>query len=301
MNGGSLTRYAWLSVATAVATIALKAAAWWLTGSVGLLSDALESGVNLVAALMALWMLTLAERPPDEEHAYGYSKAEYFSSGAEGGMIFLAAGAIIWSAVPRLIDATPIESVGPGLVVSLVASAINLGTAWLLMRAGRRHGSITLEADAHHLMTDVWTSAGVIVGVGLVALTGWYRLDALVAILVALNILRIGFGLVRRSALGLLDRAISATNRDALQRVLSAHERQGVTFHALRTREAAGRSFASVHVLVPGHWSVQRGHDLCDRIEREMRNAVPRLSVITHLEPLEDPRSFEDDLLGHEG
>ncbi|MBI1395107.1 MAG: cation diffusion facilitator family transporter [Betaproteobacteria bacterium] len=301
MNGNSLTRYAWLSVAVALATIALKVAAWWITGSVGLLSDAMESGVNLVAALLALWMLTLAERPPDEEHAYGYSKAEYFSSGAEGGMIFIAAAAIIWSAVPRVIEATPIEKVGPGLVISVVASVINFGAARMLMRAGRRHGSITLEADAHHLLTDVWTSAGVIAGVALVWLTGWYRLDAIVAIAVALNILWTGFRLLRRSALGLLDRAIAQEHREALQQVLASHESNGVVFHALRTREAAGRSFASLHVLVPGRWSVQRGHDLCERIEQEMRSAVPNLSVITHLEPLEDPRSFEDEPLDREG
>ena len=291
----SLTRYAWLSVAGALATIALKTVAWRLTGSVGLLSDALESLVNLVAALMALWMLWLAERPPDEEHAHGYSKAEYFSSGFEGGLIFLAAAAILWTAVPRLLAPEPLEQVGLGLAISVAASGINLGAAMLLRRAGQRHNSITLEADAHHLMTDVWTSIGVVVGIGAVALTGWERLDPIIAMAVAFNILWTGFALIRRSALGLLDRSLPPDRRARIQAVLSRHEAQGIAFHALRTREAAGRSFVTVHVLVPGAWTVQSGHDLAEVIEAEIRTVIPGASVTTHLEPSDDPASMLDE------
>ncbi len=294
MTEGSLTRFAWLSVAAAVATIALKTGAWWVTGSVGLLSDAIESLVNLAAALMALWMLTLAERPPDEEHAFGYSKAEYFSSGLEGAMIFVAAAAIAVTAAPRLWDPEPLEAIGIGLAISVAASAINLGVALVLFRVAKRHRSITLEADAHHLMTDVWTSAGVVAGVIVVAATGWNRLDPVIAILVALNILRTGYRLVRRSALGLLDRAMSHDDRQRIRDILARHEAAGIAFHALRTRQAAGRAFVSMHVLVPGDWTVQRGHDLADAIEREIRSALPRTTVTTHLEPLEDPASQDD-------
>lgn len=294
MTRRSLTPFAWLSVAAAVATIALKTGAWWVTGSVGLLSDAIESLVNLAAALMALWMLTLAERPPDEEHAFGYSKAEYFSSGLEGGMIFIAAAAIVVTALPRLLHPEPLQAVGIGLAISVAASAINLGVAWVLFRAAKRHRSITLEADAHHLMTDVWTSAGVVVGVVVVAMTGWDRLDPVIAILVAVNILRTGYHLVRRSAQGLLDRAMTHDDRQRIREVLARHEAEGIAFHALRTRQAAGRAFVSMHVLVPGHWTVQQGHDLADAIEREICTALPRTTVTTHLEPLEDPASQDD-------
>ncbi|MBX9632513.1 MAG: cation diffusion facilitator family transporter [Burkholderiales bacterium] len=294
MRTESLTRYAWLSIAAAVATIGLKTVAWWATGSVGLLSDAIESLVNLAAAIVALWMLKLAERPPDEEHAYGYSKAEYFSSGFEGGLIFIAALAIVWTAIQRLMAPQPLEHVGIGLAISAVASLINLGVAVVLLRVGKRFNSITLEADAHHLMTDVWTSAGVVLGVGAVALTGWQRLDPIIAIVVALNILWMGFRLIRRSARGLLDRALPAQSRDAIHAVLARYEQRGIAFHALMTRQAAGRNFASVHVLVPGAWSVQQGHDLVEEIERDIRAAVPGTSVITHLEPREDPKSLDD-------
>lgn len=297
LNPRSLARYAWISVAAALATIGLKTWAWWVTGSVGLLSDAIESVVNLVAALVALWMLALAERPPDEAHAHGYSKAEYFSSGFEGAMILLAAGAIIWAAAPRLLAPAPLEQVGVGLVISVVASLINLGVSVLLLRAARQHRSITLEADAHHLMTDVWTSGGVVLGVLLVSFTGWERLDPLIAMAVGGNILRTGYQLLRRSAQGLLDPSLDRSRLEAIRAVLDRHRAMGIGFHALRTREAAGRSFVSVHVLVPGEWTVQRGHDLLEEIETEVRAAVPGCSVITHLEPLEDPLSLADEAL----
>jgi len=291
---GRLTRYAWLSIAAAVATILLKWVAWRLTGSVGLLSDAIESFVNLGAAIVALLMLKLAERPPDEEYSYGYTKAEYFSSGFEGALVFVAAAAIMWTAFDRLIHPQPIERLGAGLAVSVVASSINGAVAWVLLRAGRRRNSITLEADAQHLFTDVWTSAGVLVGVAMVAVTGWHPLDPLVAMAVAVNILWTGFRLVQRSTRGLLDRALPVADRDRIRALLARYEADGVAFHALRTRQAAGRSFVSMHVLVPPAWTVQRGHDLLEDIEAGVRAAVPGAVVDTHLEPLGDPRALED-------
>ena len=294
----SLTRFAWLSVAAAVATIGLKAAAYFVTGSVGLLSDALESLVNLVAALGAVIALMVAEREPNDEHAYGYEKAEYFSSGLEGALILVAAVAIIGAAVPRLIEPQPIGAVGLGLAVSALASLINLLVAWRLLWAGRTYQSIALEADARHLLTDVWTSVGVIVGVGLVALTGWERLDPIVALAVAGNIIRTGSGLVRRSTLGLLDSSLVRSERDAVERVLAHHtEPTGSAWHALRTRQAGRRRFISVHILVPGEWTVQRGHEMLEAIERDISSLFPLVTVFTHLEPLEDPASYRDTSL----
>jgi cation diffusion facilitator family transporter len=289
-----LTRFAWLSIGAAVATIALKVVAYLVTDSVGLLSDALESLVNLAAALMALAMLTIAARAPDEMHAFGYSKAEYFSSGVEGALILLAAAGIVWTALPRLVSPQPLEQVEIGLAVSAAASAINFGVARRLLKAGKAHRSITLEADAHHLMADVWTSAGIIVAIVAVHFTGWYRLDPIIAIVVAANIVRIGARLLRRSALGLLDRALPAAERDAIKEALSRYERDGIRYHALRTRRAGARSFVSLHVLVPGAWSVQRGHDLVENVERDIRQAVPDSTVFTHLEPVDDPAAWED-------
>ncbi len=289
-----LTRYAWLSIGAATLTIALKGAAWWLTGSVGLLSDAIESFVNLVGALMALWMLTLAALPADEEHAYGYSKAEYFSSAFEGFLILLAAISIGYAALVRLVDPQPLAEVGVGLMVSLLASAINLATARILLRVGREHDSISLEADAQHLMTDVWTSAGVIVGVALVWLSGWLWLDPTIALVVAANILWTAFQLMRRSLSGLLDASLPAPELARIEALLARHRAQGIAFHALRTRRAGSRSFVSLHVLVPGQWTVQQGHDRVERIEDEIRELLPRAHVTTHLEPLEDPLSMSD-------
>jgi cation diffusion facilitator family transporter len=289
-----LQRYAWLSIAAAIATISLKLVAWRLTGSVGLLSDAIESLVNLVAAIVALWMLMLAARPPDEQHEYGYSKAEYFSSGFEGVLIFVAALAIGVTAVQRLLAPQPLEQVGIGLGVSALASAINFGAARTLFAAGKRYRSIALEADAKHLMTDVWTSAGVIVGVLAVQVTGWLRLDPIIALAVAANIVLSGFGLVRRSAMGLLDRAVPAEDRAAIDAVLERYGKQGIEFHAVRTRQAAGRAFVSMHVLVPGEWSVAHAHDVVEAIEAEMRTALHRASIITHLEPKGVAASYDD-------
>jgi cation diffusion facilitator family transporter len=293
-----LERYAWLSVAAALATIALKTLAWWLTDSVGLLSDALESVVNLAAALLALAMLRLAASPPDEAHQYGFSKAEYFSAGIEGALIVLAAAGILVTAIPRLIEPRPLETPVLGLTLSVVASVINLAVARVLMRAGHEYHSITLEADGRHLMTDVWTSIGVIVGVALVFVTGWLRLDPLIALAVAVHIVWTGIGLVRRSVSGLLDAAISREDQDEVTKLFAEYSRRyGVTFHALRTRQAGARRFVSFHLLVPDAWSVARAHQLSEEIEARMRSMVPNASIFTHIEPISDPASYDDQEL----
>jgi cation diffusion facilitator family transporter len=296
-----LTRFAWLSIGAAILTIGLKTLAYQLTGSVGLLSDALESGVNLVAAIMALAMLTIAARPPDEEHAFGHGKAEYFSSGVEGALILVAAASITWAAVQRLLNPQPLEDLGIGIALSTAASLINFGVAYVLFRAGRRYESITLEADARHLMTDVLTTAGVLAGLFVVALTGWLILDPLIAIAVAINIVWSGAGLVRRSILGLMDTAIPAEQQLKIVKILDGHATNGVRYHDLRTRQAAAEQFISVHVLVPGKWSVQRGHDLLERIESDIHAALPRALVTTHLEPVEDPAAWESNILESQG
>lgn len=293
----NLERFAWLSVAAALATIGLKTLAWWLTGSVGLLSDALESIVNLAAALLALSMLRLAASPPSEEHPYGFSKAEYFAAGIEGALIVLAAAGILLTAIPRLLQPEPLEAPVLGLGISAVASLINLGTAIVLLRVAKRHNSVALEADGRHLMTDVWTSAGVIIGVSLVFATGWLRLDPLVALAVAIHIVWTGVGLVRRSASGLLDAAIPQADRDAIQKLFDEYAKQGVTFHAFRTRRAAARRFVSFHLLVPDRWSVSRAHRLSEEIEARIRAAVPNAAVFTHIEPISDPASYDDQEL----
>ena len=297
MLPASLKRYAWLSIAAALATILLKGWAWWITGSVGLLSDALESFVNLAGAIMALAMLTLAAMPADDNHAHGHGKAEYFSRAFEGFLIIIAAVAISYAAIDRLLNPRPIEAVDIGLAVSVVASIINLATSRILMAVGKKHKSITLEADAHHLLTDVWTSAGVIVGVGLVWLTGWLWLDPVIALLVALNIVWTGWQLLHRSATGLMDVSIPEEDRRAIESVLDSYRRQGLDFHALRTRQAGTRAFISLHVLVPGKWTVQLGHDWSERIEADIRQAVTYAHITTHLEPMEDPVSLADQVL----
>ena len=294
MSSAPLKRYAWLSILTAVATILLKAVAWQLTGSVGLLSDALESVVNLAGAMMALAMISLAALPPDEDHAYGHGKAEYFSAGFEGLLILVAAMAIGATAIMRLFDPRPLEQVGIGLAVSLAASLLNLVTALILRAAGRRYRSLTLEADAHHLLTDVWTSVGVIVGLAAVSLTGWLWLDPVIALLVAGNILHIAWKLLYSSAQGLMDRALPDADTLLLQAVFDQYRAQGIEFHALRTRESGARRFIDVHVLVPGHWSVQHAHELVEKIEADIRQALPQSTILTHLEPLEDPLSLAD-------
>jgi cation diffusion facilitator family transporter len=286
--------YAKLSIAAAVVTIALKSAAWLLTGSVGLLSDAAESVVNLAAALIALWALTVAAKPPDERRAFGYTKAEYFASGAEGFLILAAAAGIAVAAFRRWQDPKPIADAWVGVAVSATASAINGAVALTLMRAGRRLRSITLRADAHHLLTDVWTSAGVIAGVAATALTGWLRLDPLIAFAVAANIVWTGWKLVRETGLGLLDTSLPEEERKEVTAALAPFQEEGILFQAIRSRVAGPRRFVSMHVLVPGGWTIQRGHDTCEAIEAAVRKAIPQATVDTHLEPREDPVSWDD-------
>jgi cation diffusion facilitator family transporter len=294
MSRAGASKFAVLSIVAAVATIALKTLAWWLTGSVGLLSDAIEGTINLAGATVALAMISVAARPPDEDHAYGYTKAEYFSSGLEGTLILIAAVAIGIAAVDRLITPRPIEHVGPGLAVSAAASLINYLVARQLYRAGHHYRSIALEADARHLMTDVWTSAGVIAGVAAVWVTGWQRLDPLIALAVAANIVWSGYRLMQRSIHGLLDRALPPEQMRTLTSVLDRYRAKGIDFHALRTRQAGARSFISLHVLVPAGWTVAQGHNLAHEVETGIRAALPNAAVMTHVEPLGYPESYRD-------
>jgi cation diffusion facilitator family transporter len=293
----SARSYAALSIGAAVLTIGLKFGAYALTGSVGLLSDAFESIVNLVAAIAAFWALSYAAKPPDAKHTFGHSKAEYFSSALEGLLILVAAGSIAIAAGERLSHPQPIEQAGLGLALALLATAINGGVAWILLQASQRLRSITLRADAHHLLTDVWTSVGVVLGIGLVSVTGWLVLDPIVALLVAANIVWTGFKLLGETGSGLLDSAIPDEEQKAIALIMSEYETQGIQFHALRTRVAGARRFVSFHVLVPGAWTVQRGHDVCEAIEQGITLALPGTDVTTHLEPSEDPISWDDEKL----
>jgi cation diffusion facilitator family transporter len=297
MGPKSLKRYAWLSIATALVTILLKGLAWKLTDSVGLLSDAIESFVNLAGALMALGMLSVAALPADDGHAYGHTKAEYFSSAFEGFLILVAAVWIAYEAVGRLLNARPVQAAGIGLGVAVLATIVNFATARILMTIGRKSRSITLEANARHLLTDVWTSIGIIVGVALVWLTGWLWLDPTIAFLVAANIVWTGWDLMRRSAAGLMDASLPGPELRRIEAILASYRLQGFEFHALRTRQAGTRAFVTLHVLVPGAWTVQQGHDLSERIEADFRRALPGVHMTTHLEPKEDPVSQVDQEL----
>jgi cation diffusion facilitator family transporter len=290
----SLKRFAWLSIGAALATMGLKTGAWALTGSVGLLSDAVESLVNLAGGVTALAMLTISARPADDDHHFGHGKAEYFASLTEGVLILVAAAAIAYQAIGRLLAPAPLDRLEFGLLISLVASAINFFVSRTLMRAGREHRSIVLEADAAHLMTDVWTSAGVIVGVGLVALTGWQRFDPIVALIIAANIVWTAIGLMRRSVDGLMDVALPAHEHDAIESVMTNYRGRGIAFHELRTRQSAARRFVSVHMLVPGAWSVHDAHHVAEDFESEVRTALGDATVVTHLEPIEDEISMHD-------
>lgn len=294
LAGRSARSYAAISIATAVVTIALKLLAWKLTNSVGLLSDAAESVVNLVAAVIAFWALSVAARPPDEGHPHGHSKAEYFASAAEGFLIFVAALWIVIAALGRLQAPRPLERVSIGLAVSVAASLVNGIVAMVLLKAGKRLHSVTLRADGKHLMTDVWTSAGVVVAVLLVQLTGWLPLDPLIAIAVALNILWAGWKLIRESGIALIDAALPEDEQKAVAEALAAFQEKGILFHAIRTRVAGPRRFVTMHVLVPGGWTVQQGHDLCEKVESAVREVLPLTTVLTHLEPREDPVSWDD-------
>ena len=296
-TGWPLARFIWLSVAAAIVTIAFKFVAWKLTGSAGLLSDAVESVVNLAAAAFALVVLHWAARPADEEHAYGHEKADYLAAAMESLLILGAAATIGYLAVQRLLHPTGLTHISTGLLVSSAASIINLGVARLLIAEGKRRNSLVLEADGRHLMTDVWTSVGVIVGVLAVRLTGWNQLDPIVALAVAANIVVMGIALMRRFTAGLMDRSLPPNEQALVERALESLTQDDVHFHALRTRRAGQRAFISVHILVPGDWSVQRGHDVAERVDAELRRALRHATVFTHLEPVEDPKSFLDAAL----
>lgn len=293
-SNNNLLRYAWLSIAAAVLTIGLKSGAYFITGSVGLLSDALESTVNLASAVIALLALRALRRPANDEFTYGYSKVEYFSSGFEGGMILLAALGIVVSALPRLFDPRPLEQLGIGILISVIASLVNLAVALILRQAARRNGSIALDADSHHLMTDVLTTAGVLVGMALVWLTGRTWLDPVIALLVALNILVTGYRLLRQSGRALLDVALPAEEIASVKSILDSYQPIGVSYHALRSRQAASRRFLVVHLLVPGSWTVVEGHNLAEQIERQVMAVLPYANLVTHVEPIDDPLSQAD-------
>ena len=295
MKKKSLKKFAYLSIAAAVITIALKFSAYLYTGSMGLLSDALESCVNLIAAIVALIMIHIAEKPADEGHEFGHTKAEYFSSAIEGGLIMVAAFSIIWSAVPRLFAPQPIENVGLGLAISVSASIVNLGVAIVLLKNAKTHHSLLLEADGKHLMTDVWTSAGVIIAVLLVNLTGLLILDPIIAVLVALNIIWTGFSLLKRSANGLMDASISEGELKMVTNYLDGVINDEFEYHSLMSRQAGQRKFISLHLLVPGAWSVQKGHDFAEHIEETIEDMFTEpVTVSTHIEPIEDPASMKD-------
>jgi cation diffusion facilitator family transporter len=295
----TVSKYAWpgtpdrhhfaaLSIAAAVATIGLKTAAWWVTDSVGLLSDALESFVNLAGATFALWMILVTQRPPDQDHQFGHAKAEYFSSGFEGLLILAAAAAIIWAAVGRVVSPRPVEAIGLGLALSAASTIINLWVAVALGRAATRFNSIALQADSRHLMTDVYTSVGVAAAVAAVWATGWLVLDPLIAIVVGTHILVVGVRLIRASVDGLMDRSLDDATQSRLRETLEGFAPQGVGWRQLRTRRAGTEAWIDVHVLVPGDWSVARGHAVADDVEAAMRELVPGASVMTHLEPHDD-------------
>lgn len=294
-----LTRYAWLSIAAAIVTIGLKSGAWALTGSVGLLSDAAESLVNLAAAVVALIALKVAASPANERYLYGRSKAEYFSSATEGVMIFFAAGAILIASAQRFVHPQPLENVGIGLVISVIASLVNGGVAFVLIRAGKKYRSLTLTADAKHLFTDVVTSVGVVVGVGLVWLTGINQLDAVVAFAVGVNIIITGTKLVSESLQGLMDVTLDPEDNEKILAVLRKNTTETTSFHGLQTRVSGRDRYANMHVLVPGSWTVAQGHDYIERLEAELLAVLPGLHIITHLEPIEDPASYRDIPDGH--
>lgn len=281
-----LSRFMLLSLAAALVTMALKALAAVVTGSVGFLSDALESGVNLVAAVVALWALRVAARPRDADHHFGHGKAEYLSALVEGAMIFVAATAIIWSAVERLLSPAPLAQPGLGLALSTAAAVVNLVVGVTLQRVGRRHRSVTLVADGKHLMTDVWTSAGVIVGIALVALTGWYPLDPIVALAVGVNILWTGYRLLRGSMSSLLSAALPDDDHAAVEAVLEQYRDQNpIEFAPLRTVESGRQRLVFVVVTVPGQWTVQAAHDLADQLEADIDAALPHTETFIHVEP----------------
>jgi cation diffusion facilitator family transporter len=289
-----LTGYAWLSIAAAIVTIAMKVVAWRITGSVGMLSDAAESLVNLAAAILALFMLSLAARPPDSNHHFGHDKAEYFSAAVEGVLIFIAAVIIVISAIDRLLHPRALESISSGLIISALAALINGGVGIILIRAGKKHRSPTLIADGRHLWTDVVTTGGVLIAIILVWLTGWEILDPIVAILVGINVIVTGFSLIKNSTEGLMDITLPDSENQAIAQILAGFTNQDVLFHGLRTRLSGRQRFATVDILVPGDWTVKKSHDLIEEVEQTVGRDFPGIEMRVHLEPKEDPRAYGD-------
>ncbi len=296
MQKNSPVKFIWISVAASILTLLLKGIAYYLTGSVGLLSDALESVINLAAAIMALILLTIAQNPPDKEHPFGHSKAEYFSSVIEGSLILFAAIAIGVTSIERIINPHPLEDIGSGLLVSATASLINLFTALFLLKAGKRYNSITLEADAHHLLTDVWTTGGVLAGLCIVKITGWVILDPIIAIFVALNIVITGIKLIRRSVSGLMDEALPENELKTIKKILNKYKKDGLIYHSLYTRRAASKNFVSFHLLMPCNWHIGRGHEITKTIEDKIKSILLNTDVFIHIEPLNDSDAFDDYL-----
>lgn len=294
-KNNTLQKFMYLSIAAAIVTIVLKSYAYHITSSVGFLSDALESFVNLFAAIFALIMLNLSQRPADKEHMYGHSKAEYFSSAAEGALILIAAFSIISQAIPRLFNPVPLENVNIGLLFSLLASFVNLSVGLILINNGKKRKSLILEADGRHLLTDVLTSVGVIAGIIIVKFTGWLIVDPIIAILVALNIIFTGYRLIIRSASGLMDVTIPDEDMIKITLYLDSLKTRQIEYHSLMTRTAGQRKFVFFHLLVPGNWTVKQGHDFADEIEEHIINMFNQpVTVDTHLEPVEDPASMND-------
>ena len=292
----SQIKYIWLSVAASIITISLKGSAYFLTGSVGLLSDAIESFVNLAAAVMALVLLTIAMTPPDKKHPFGHNKAEYFSSAIEGILILLAAIAIGVTSIERIINPRELQEIGTGLLISVAASLVNLFVALTLLKAGKRYNSITLEADARHLLTDVWTTGGVLLGILIVYFTGWLILDPVIAIIVALNIIFSGIKLIKRSVGGLMDEALPEDIINTVKKILDKYKDDEITYHSLYTRKAGSKNFISFHLLMPCCWHISRGHELTKKIENDIFDVLPDSDVFIHIEPLNDSDAFDDYL-----
>ncbi len=291
--------YIVISMVAAIATIILELYGYFQTGSIAILSDALETSVNLIAAAIGFWALTFALQPPDLEHPFGHSKAEYFASGIESILIIISALIILVEAVEKIFSPHHLEQMDLGILLVGLSSIIYLSTAWLLFRAAKRLRSITLKADAVHLLSDAWVSLGVVVGIILVKLTGWSVLDPVLGLLIALQIIRTGINLLKETGSELLDKALPHEQQLEIKNILFSYEDLGLKFHAFRTRIAGSRSFIYFHILVPGEWTVQRGHDLCEEIEIKIRQTLPGSYVMTHLEPVEDPASWDDEGINH--
>lgn len=292
----SLAPIVWVSIIASILTIGIKSAAYFLTGSVGFMSDAMESLINLAAGIVAFIMLTIASRPPDVEHPFGHDKAEYFSSLFEGVLIVIAALGIGYTAINRLYHPRPLESLNVGMLLSVLATLINLVTSRILLHYGKKHNSITLEADAHHLMTDVWTTVGIIAGIFLVKVTHWQVLDPVMAIMVAMSIVYTGTRLIYRSMDGLMDSKLCEKDLITIQGILDRYKEKDIVYHALYTRKASSKRFISFHLLFPGDFTVLKAHEITKVIEKEIAVQLPYSDIFIHLEPLDDPDAFDDIL-----